>query len=181
MLHQAAKRVVAEHKGKVPSSYDELITLPGIGDYTAKAILVFAYNRSEVMIETNIRAAYLHAFFPKGKRVPDKKLLPYITQSADRIRPREWYWALMDYGSHIKSLYPNPSQRSAHHVKQKPFKGSEREVRGAIIRELSKEKTPVSDFASLGFKKSRVQDAIKRLMNEGLIEVRPEEGYVLSS
>ena len=51
----------------------------------------------------------------------------------DRDAPREWYYALMDYGVLLKRLLPNPSRRSAHHVRQSPFKGSNREVRSRIL------------------------------------------------
>ena len=134
-LHDAAKQIVERNSGKFPKTYTELRALPGVGDYTAKAIRVFAFNQPEVLIETNIRGALLHHFFPPSRNVPDAKLIPILEQLLHTIsNSREWFNALMDYGSHLKQLYPNPSRRSRHHVKQSKFEGSLRQVRGAILR-----------------------------------------------
>jgi A/G-specific adenine glycosylase len=105
----------------------------GIGPYTKAAVAVFAHNEPVVMIETNIRTVYLHHLFPKVKNIPDEKLLPYIVVPKG-VEPRVWYAALMDYGSYLKQAHLNPSRRSKHHVKQKKFAGSDREVRGAILK-----------------------------------------------
>lgn len=170
MLHEAAKAITLNHQGKVPRSYAELIALPGIGDYTAKAVRVFAWNEPEVLIETNIRSVFIHHFSPKRNRVSDKKLFPYMEIALDRKNPREWHAALMDYGSHLKKTVPNPSRKSAHYAKQKPFKGSQREVRGAILRELAKGSRPMPKlFAGLPFDTERVRIQLRALSKEGLV------------
>lgn len=134
----------------------------GIGPYTKAAVAVFAHNEPRAMIETNIRAVYLHHLFPKSKNVSDKKLLPYIVVPKG-VEPRVWYAALMDYGSHLKTKFPNPSRRSKHHTKQKKFKGSDREIRGAIIR------ASVTGKRVTGFDPVRIRMLTKRLKSEGLI------------
>lgn len=136
-LHDAAKQIVLSFPGRtkiVHMTYAELRELPGVGDYTAKAIRVFAYNEPEVLIETNVRTVFLHHFFPRSKNVPDSKIGRYIALSIKGQDPRTFYSALMDYGSHLKQLHPNPSRRSKHHVKQSKFEGSLRQVRGAILK-----------------------------------------------
>lgn len=135
-LHEAARVCVEKFKGSIPDTYDDLLTLPGIGPNTAGAILVYAYNQPIVFIETNIRSVFLHEFFPGKTDISDKQLMPLIEESLDSSNPREWYWALMDYGTYIKKNHPNPSRRSSHHVSQSPFEGSKRQIRGRIIKQL---------------------------------------------
>lgn len=131
------KHVVSQKN--IPDTYAALRELPGIGPNTAGAILAYAFNKPHPFIETNIRSAYIHFFFPRSRaKIPDAKLLPLIEETlADphiSAHAREWHWALMDYGSYIKSMHPNPSRKSAHHIKQSAFKGSNRELRAAILR-----------------------------------------------
>src|SRR3954452_13226125 len=54
-LHAAATAIVERHGGEVPSSYDDLLALPGVGDYTAAAIASFAFGRRHVVLDTNVR------------------------------------------------------------------------------------------------------------------------------
>lgn len=134
----------------------------GIGPYTRAAVAVFAHNKPEVLVETNIRAVYLHHFFPGRTNVPDSQLLPHIVVPKG-VEPRVWYAALMDYGAHLKRTTPNPSRRSKHHAKQKKFKGSDRELRGAILR------ARLSGARVKGFPQTRVRMLSKKLKAEGLI------------
>jgi len=136
-LRECAKEIVEKHGGKVPASLSSLVTLPAIGPYTAGAIRAFAFDEPEIFIETNIRAALIHHFFPRSKNVPDAKLIPILQSIIRKTKsPREWYSALMDYGTFLKKTNPNPSRRSKHHVKQSRFIGSLRQARGAILRTL---------------------------------------------
>ena len=54
-LHAAATAIVADHGGEVPATYDDLIALPGVGDYTAAAVASFAFGRRHVVLDTNVR------------------------------------------------------------------------------------------------------------------------------
>ncbi len=149
-LRDAAIEIVEEYGGKVPRDVVSLWSLPGVGPYTASAVLVFAFNLPDMLIETNIRAAYIHRFFScrTSDVLHDKELLPIIERAAVGQDPRTWHWALMDYGSYLKRTVPNPSRASAHHVKQSKFEGSLRQVRGAILRELHN--CPLSERGLLG-------------------------------
>lgn len=170
MLHEAAKVIVANHGGKVPTLYSELVSLPGIGDYTAKAVRVFAWNEPEVLIETNVRSVFLYYFFDKKFKVSDTEILPYMVKNLDTKNPREWYFALMDYGSYLKKTVPNPSRNSAHHTKQKSFKDSDREVRGAVLRALvSRSKSLPVLFKELNFSEERIEKQVIALSKEGLV------------
>ncbi len=169
LLKCTAEAIITKHKGRFPKTFNELVALPGIGPYTASALMAFAYNTPTVMIETNIRAVFIHFFFPKSKKVPDAKLLPLIEKYMDRENPRGWYNALMDYGAMLKATVPNPSRKSKHHTKQSKFNGSMRQVRGAIIR-LYTENPKISQsclVASLPYKPEVIKIQYKKLKDEG--------------
>ncbi len=135
-LHRAAKTIIEEHGGEVPSSTAALRGLPGIGPATAAAVSAFAFGRAEPFIETNIRSAFIHFFFQDRDGVSDAELLPLVEATMDRDDPREWFYALMDYGVWVKKLYGNPSRRSKHHAVQSRFAGSRREARAQVLQAL---------------------------------------------
>jgi A/G-specific adenine glycosylase len=109
-LHAAARAVMLEHGGRLPDSCEGLQSLPGIGRYTASAVCVFAYNQPRVFIETNIRAVYIHTFFPDADGVTDAALAAYVAATLYARNPRRWYNALMDYGVWIKKHHGNPAK-----------------------------------------------------------------------
>lgn len=135
-LQRAARMITEQWSGVVPDDPVLLQQLPGIGPYTAGAISTFAFNCPNVFLETNIRAVLLHFFFVDQKDICDKQLLPVAEAVLDRENPRGWYNALMDYGSDLKRRFPNPSRRSRHHSQQSRFEGSDRQIRGAVLRLL---------------------------------------------
>src|SRR3989338_9636687 len=80
-LHDAAKQMSLFYNGRVPIGDDDLCKLPGVGDYTARAVRVFAYNEPDILIETNIRAAYIHYFYSnilQNTAIADAALLPVV-------------------------------------------------------------------------------------------------------
>jgi A/G-specific adenine glycosylase len=128
---------VAGRAGRFPDEYEALQTLPGVGPYTAGAVMAFAYDVPIPMIETNIRRVYIHHFFPRLTRVPDADILPLVARHAARVSSaREWYSALMDYGSWLTTQTVNPNTRSKHYTRQPAFEGSRRQLRGAVVRYL---------------------------------------------
>lgn len=135
-LHDAARKIVEKYQGRAPRGSAALRALPGIGSYTASAIRVFAWNEPDIFIETNIRSALIHEFFPTSTIIHDRELLLILQKLNDAGNPREWNWALMDWGAHIKKLHGNPSRLSKHYVWQSKFEGSLRQARGAILRAL---------------------------------------------
>jgi A/G-specific adenine glycosylase len=160
-----------EYNGKFPKDFDELLKLPGIGHYTAGAISAFAYNTPIAIIETNIRTAYLNYFFPGTTgQIHDKELLPLIEATLDQKNVREWYWALMDYGSYLKTQGVRIHRQSAHYAKQSMFNGSLRQVRGGIIKILTTQQATSARLQSLtGFEKTRIEEAIQSLIREGIV------------
>lgn len=164
-LHDAAKMITKVYNGDLREAL--MHPLPGVGPYTRAAVRAFAYNEPHTMIETNIRTVFIHHFVKEGKSVSDKDLIPLIEAAAADQDPREWHWALMDYGSSLKKLHPNPSRRSAGYAKQSKFEGSLRQVRGAILRELHKGPSYVTD---LPFEKERIEKALAGLVKDDMIE-----------
>jgi len=172
MLHECAKRIMKDYNGKFPRRHAELIMLPGIGHYTAGAVLAFAYNISNPVIETNIRSVYIHHFFNDDTDVSDREILQYVEKTLDTENVREWYWALMDYGVYIKKEFGNPNSKSKHYIKQSAFKGSDRQIRGAILRALSSKKESRLSLHKLlsGFDMQRIDEQLEKLEREGMIQ-----------
>jgi A/G-specific adenine glycosylase len=170
-LWQAAQVVTNEKKGVWPKTFAELRSLPGVGEYTAGAVMNFAYNQPVPLIETNIRTVYIHHFFQDGEGVLDKELLAIIERTLDVSNPREWNWALMDYGSYLKETVGNLNKKSKTYQKQSAFKTSNRYVRGAILRELSKQSFTNVNISKRfsGIEKERVKAQLQLLCEEGLV------------
>jgi A/G-specific adenine glycosylase len=166
--------IIDSRGGAFPSTYDELIAFPMIGPYTAKAILAFAWNRPVVFIETNIRRLFIHSFYPEEKQsVSDSQLLPLIRETLDEKNPRQWYYALMDYGAHLSKKVKNPNRRSAHYVRQSKFEGSDRQKRGALLRVLNQKDQPALDAPQLsemlGYDQDKIQSLLDALGREGFV------------
>jgi A/G-specific adenine glycosylase len=135
-LWLCAQEVVERHAGKLPREIRDLEALPGIGPYTARAVAAFAFGEPTPFIETNIRSVFIHHFFPDQETVQDSEILPLIERTLDREQPRDWYYALMDFGAMLKKTRGNPSRKSAHHVRQSPFEGSNRQQRSLILKSI---------------------------------------------
>jgi A/G-specific adenine glycosylase len=141
MLHEAAK-IVAK-RGAFLKTADELEQLPGIGPYTARAVMAFSHNADVVFIETNIRTAVLHHFFSKRNTtiygsVSDKEILAILEKAHPKGKSREWYAALMDYGAYLKRSGVHLNSKAKGYTKQSTFVGSARQGRGAILKDLAK-------------------------------------------
>jgi A/G-specific adenine glycosylase len=133
-LKRAAEEVVERFGGVIPGDLAALRSLPGVGPTTAAAVMNYAFCRPAPFIETNVRAVFLHHFFPDADGVPDAALMPLVEATWDLEDPRGWGYALMDYGVSLKRSGANPSRRSSHHVRQSPFAGSKRQKRAALLR-----------------------------------------------
>ena len=128
-LKKAAETVVNQYSGEFPDDEAKLTKLPGLGTYTARAILVFAFGQDVAAVDTNIRQIITHFFF---RDVAQKSSI--IQKVADRLVPSaeswEWHQALMDYGALElpKHKRPERSRRTS-----QPFKETNRFYRGRVI------------------------------------------------
>jgi A/G-specific adenine glycosylase len=180
-LHQLAQIVVNEYNGVLPQDPKILQTLPGIGPNTAGSICAFAFNKPVIFIETNIRTVFIDSFFCAQESVSDKELLPLIEASVDHDNPREWYYALMDYGVFLKARKINPSRKSAHYNKQSKFEGSDRQIRAKIVK-LITEKEMVTHHDILQIINQdvmRVEKIIDKLVAEQFIKKSVNDIYLI--
>lgn len=168
-LHAAAQKVASEYKGTFPSTLSELLKLPGVGVNTAGALLAYSFNMPSVFIETNVRTVYFYHLFVHQEVVTDAELRTVVEQTVDKEHPREWYWALMDYGSYLKRSGVSLNAKSRHYKKQPPLKGSVREVRGQIIRDLSKGDVTQAELAKIVKADERFEPALEGLIKDGLV------------
>lgn len=172
MLQRCAQAIVSA--GSFPTNEKELQQLPGIGPYTAAAVAAFAFDQPTIVIETNIRTALIHAFFGEKEGVADKELIPILAELITKVRsPCEWYNKLMDYGTIIKQKYGNLSRKSTLYAKQSSFKGSDREIRGAVLRELLAQPygraTLCTKLQMLSNDSARINRIVDGMIKEGII------------
>lgn len=200
-LKAAAEMIVRDHGGAVPRQTDELTALPGIGPATAQGIRSFAFDLPGVYLETNVRAVFLHHLFPDAQDVPDRELVALVEaacpcgaggppgrfavpQDGDDT-PRTWYFALLDYGAHLKKTLPNPSRRSRTHTRQARFEGSRRQKRAELVRILLAARAESLDGLDAGQVAARLDEvelaagrsAVERGLVESLLADLAAEGF----
>jgi A/G-specific adenine glycosylase len=183
-LKRAAEVVTRDYKGKLPDDYEKILDLPGIGPYTAGAVMAFAFNKPFPIIETNIRTVYIHFFFRAPRSlgevgsdsIYDKEILTLVEKTLDTKCPREWYYALMDYGVMLKKTLGNLNTRSRHYNKQSKFEGSNRQIRSAIVKAITLETRSLKDLETylrvqkLEVTEVRLQKNLADLEKEGFIK-----------
>jgi A/G-specific adenine glycosylase len=170
-LKYACETIMKEYGGKFPAELAALMELPGIGPATAGDLLAFAFNLPAVVIETNIRTVFIHHFFPGKKQVSDKEIAKLVEETLDTENPRKWYYALMDYGAHLKREVGNNINRSKHYKKQSAFKGSNRELRSKILKlVLERNRSEAEIIRLLKTPAEPVRKNLLALRQEGLIK-----------
>ncbi|NVM36234.1 MAG: A/G-specific adenine glycosylase [Candidatus Lokiarchaeota archaeon] len=176
-LKKIAKTVINDFNGELPDSLEILKSFPQIGHNTASSILTFAFNKPMTFIETNIRRVYIYFFFPNKSLVNDKDIMTILKKTIDNNNPREWYYALMDYGVMLKKVHPELNKKSAHYRKQTPFNGSTRQVRGELLKLLIKEGkmeiTKIQEYSKINDMK-RIKKILDQLKKEGFIEIEED-------
>lgn len=171
-LKTIAQKVVNEFDGILPADLEILKSLPQIGHNTASSIVAFAFNMPTFFIEVNIRRVYIYFFFPGKSSIQDKVIMPIVRKTLDRSNVRKWYYALMDYGVMLKKSHPELNKRSAHYRKQSKFKGSNREIRGKILKLLiaSSYLTEAEIFKELKINSKKLKEILRLLIKEGFIK-----------
>ena len=188
-LHTLAKIVVEEREGKLPETYEELLELPGIGPYTAGAVMIFAHDVAAPSVDVNVERVVRRMFWTKRqrptKKAVDEKAFALLQQAES---PHDWHSAMMDFGSSICTATPNCAEcpftqkcqsRGKHPLeekkpKQKKFKGSNRMYRGKILKLLLEQPMTKKElFAQLDDVKARA--ALNQLVAEDIVK---EEGLL---
>lgn len=200
-LHACAVAITEKHDGVVPEDVDDLLALPGIGDYTARAVAVFAYGNRHPVVDTNIRRVIARAVDGQGEPGPPSKrdlaamesLLPDDRPAAAAFNagmmelgalvcvarsPRCDECPLRDVCAWRNAGYP--AYLGPRKAVQKKFEGSDRQVRGLIMAELRAAHLPVTPAEIEGIWADAVQRerALTGLLADGLA-VETAEGYVL--
>lgn len=165
---------IAQEYTKLPSSFEALCDLPGIGKYTAGAMCAFAYNTfTYPMLETNIRTALIEEYHQGESKIEDGTLYDDLSRlvkqkTVQKIGARVWYYALMDYGAYLKENSISHNKKSAHYTQQIIYKGSLRELRAKVLFAVThKEKLPIDE---------RNEKVLNDLLKEGYIS-KKKNGY----
>jgi A/G-specific adenine glycosylase len=168
-LREAARQIVARRA--FPQSTEALCALKGIGPYTSRSILIFAFNRDLAAVDTNIRRVLIACGFANEEMSVDQ-----LQAVADllllRGRSSDWHNALMDYGSQVLT---SSTTGIAPTSSQSRFSGSNRQVRGAIIRQLTCAESLSLDslltaLTNEGVQFQNVEPIIQQLIDEGFLE-----------
>jgi A/G-specific adenine glycosylase len=177
-LLQSARIVTSVHRGRLPRAVEELVRLPGVGHATAAAVIVYAFNMPVAFIETNVRRVFLHFFFPGEDKVPDSRILPLVEKTMDRANPREWFYALMDYGTFLAGKgessraragrrAADPLHRSSRYRRQAEFEGSHRQLRGRLLElMLEKKRARLAEMEAALGNDPRLPKALEELVAE---------------
>jgi A/G-specific adenine glycosylase len=166
-LHDAARMIMSEFDGQFPRQTIQLVRLPGVGNNTAGAIAVYSFNQPSLFVETNVRTVYLHHFFADQSGISDVAIREKLALTLDYDNPRQFYQALMDYGSWLKANGVNNLQQSRHYKKQSPLAGSLRQMRGEIVRRLTSHTVNWREDIEHD---ERFEQALDGLIQDGLIE-----------
>jgi len=179
-LHNAAKIIEEKYHGVFPVTEELLAKLPGVGRYTARAVLVFAYKHDVSMVDTNIRRILTHFYF-SDKTPPSEKEISHL---ADIFVPKgkswEWHQALMDFGvlELPRRIIVKPKKRTG----AKPFTETNRFFRGRMmdfVREKNWKQDTLLELMVKTHGKDRVfmQQILEGLMHDGLIS-RAKTGII---
>lgn len=171
-LHEAAKHIIQDHAGRFPTNPQDLLALPGVGKNTAGALRTYAFNEFAPFIETNVRTVYIHHFFEDRQDVHDNEIMTKLAETIDLEHPREFYWALMDYGSWLKRQGFGRLSQSKHYKKQSPLKGSVREIRGQLLKALRSSTLTHDQLAVRVTYDERFDQALTGLITDKLVVYR---------
>ena len=183
-LREAARAIVDEYEGEFPRDLATLMTLPGVGSYTAGAVACFAFGCAEPFLDTNIRRVYLFFFFPGEDDVSDSRIMEIARKAVWLDDPCEWGYALFDYGAtELRDRAIN--RRSRHYSRQSAFEGSFRSFRTQALRYvLAQENTSISCTDLKDFLTQRLatgdhsytpQDVLDALINDGLLKISSDD------
>ncbi|MGH3096712.1 MAG: A/G-specific adenine glycosylase [Streptosporangiales bacterium] len=200
-LHAAAQAIAARHRGRVPSAYEDLIALPGVGEYTAAAVASFAYQRRHVVLDTNVRRllaravageAAAYATPTTAERERAGRLVP-----ADGPTAARWAVASMELGALVcTSRTPQcascPLRRSCawrragyppatRQPRRQRYDGTDRQARGRLLAVLRHSTAPVSagELAATWNDEVQRQRALDGLVADGLVEPLSGDRYRL--
>ncbi len=181
-LKKCAEQVVSVFDGVIPRDKKSLLSLPGVGPSTSAGVRIFAFCEPDVYVETNVRAVFIHELFPQRDLVDDKEITPLVEATCPQDKTvRSWYYALLDYGAHLKKTQTNPTRKSRQYTRQSKFEGSHRQKRAYLLRRvlegISSTRELVEDLAQYELSNQReapsvqeIEQILAELQRDGFIE-----------
>lgn len=154
----------------LPTTSSELVVYKGIGSNTAAAVIAYAYDTPVVFVETNITTVYIAEFFPEKAKVTNAEILQKVADTLPPSNYREWYWALMDYGSFLKSQ-GHRNTHSASYTKQTPFEGSKRQLRALLLKYITTSENHTRRHILSQLRDSRAEMCLDELVHEGFVKI----------
>jgi A/G-specific adenine glycosylase len=204
-LHRAAVEIVERHGGEVPDDLDALLALQGVGPYTARAIAAFAFGRRHPVVDTNTRRVIARAVLGQAQPGPPSTARDLAEMSAllpeSDAAARVFNAAAMELGATVCTartpdcdacpiatacawrLAGYPAYDGPRKAVQARFEGSDRQVRGLVMRELRAAHRPVArdDLTGLWADAAQLDRAIDGLVADGLAVADPQGGLALPS
>lgn len=201
-LHACAVAIVERFNGEVPSNVDDLLSLPGVGPYTARAVAVFAFGAHEPVVDTNIRrviARHEKGLADQGAPNTTNDLADMRALLPEAVRSPAFNQAIMELGALVCTsrrpactqcpvantcawrLAGYPDNAVGTKPKQKKYEGSDRQVRGALLSVLRKSRNPVSrlELDSCWPERTALERSLVSLLNDGLIVLDDEDMFSL--
>lgn len=199
-LHRAARTIVEQHGGAVPSSYDDLSALPGVGEYTASAVASFAFGHRHAVVDTNVRRVLARAV--NGEAQPPATLTAGERRLAESLLPERnaalWSVALMELGALVctarapacdacpiiatcawrQAGSPPPRGKA---TRSQPWHGTDRQVRGRLLAALRETDKPLTAAAleRVWHDPGQRGRALASLVSDGLVERLDGDRYRL--
>ena len=200
-LHAAATEVVAHHRGQLPATYDELIALPGVGSYTAAAVMSFAHGGRHAVLDTNVRRVLARvvsgrAEAPRSTTAAELRLAESLLPAEPAVAAR-WAVAVMELGALVCTarspacpgcpvadrcawlLAGRPPSTGPRRRPQR-FEGTDRQARGRLLAVVRSADAPVApaDLAAAWPEPVQRERALAGLLHDGLVDETPG-GYAL--
>ena len=199
LLHACAVQLVDHHDGALPDQLDGLLALPGIGPYTARAVLAFAYEHDVGVVDTNVGRVLARL---GGSSLSDAQAQALADDLVPEGQGWQWNQTILDFGASVctkrnptcsgcplrsncrwqASGGPDPATGSAGvSVPQSSFEGSDRQGRGRLIRALAHGPVSRDDVAeTLGWidDPHRVERVLTGLINDGMVEFTGAEVHL---
>ncbi len=192
-LQRAAVVIVERHDGRVPAAVEALRALPGVGEYTARAVAAFAYGVRVAVVDTNVARVLARAV--AGRSLTPREAREEATALLGRREPRRFNQAMIDLGARFCSARPrcarcplarvcawratggeDPAPTSAHVTRrQAPFAGSDRQWRGRAIERLRLGPASAVEMRRhlAGLEPARRRRVLDSLVADGLVARTP--------
>lgn len=176
-LHETSKKIISLYDGDVLLAMNDYKDLPGIGEYTSKAVRIFSGNKDIVTVDTNIRRILIHNFH-LDESVTDSELYEIALQCLPMGKSRQWHNALMDYGA--LELTSNKTGIKAK-TKQPKFEGSDRQIRGLILKILLSNNHTFQDLLdSVHTDEARLKTILDKMVGDNIIS-NNDDVYTISN